>query len=334
MTGIIKGHIWGNNTFLQCCTSHNGLKCGTWLIYRGYRSIAPCLTISIHLPIFIRIIGRSRGHSQHFAGFRIHNHCRNSLWLVVSHSLIQCLLHNKLHGSIQGQGNILGIISSISLLGRRKNRIKNRTAPHINENISLLSLPLQQIISSLLHSSQAYIIRADEPQHISGQAIIWIIPFYLVMELQTVISMSLLQLLNSLFLIYFQTPFHINKNATSIYILLNLLRLQFENICKRCCYIIPILCLNLAGIENQRFGHTADSQLPTISIRYFSPRRLTGSIFLRYDYRSLLQLTAIHQLQPCHTHNQNQHQTPGPKQQIDKSILHSLSLFVHQFNTP
>ena len=154
------------------------------------------------------------------------------------------------------------------------------------------------------------------------------------MKLQTVISMSLLQLLDSLFLIYFQTPFHINKNAAGIYILLNLLRLQFENTCKRCCYIIPILCLNLAGIENQRFGHTADSQLPTISIRYFSPRRLTGSIFLCYNYRSLLQLTAIHQLQPCYTHNQNQHQTPGPKQQIAQSSLHLISLFVHQFNTP
>ena len=152
---------------------------GARFIQVRYRAITKIFFRTFLEPV--RIIRRTIGHRQNFAGSRIHHNNRAAGRTCRTHGAIESTLRKKLNLRVNRQ------IDTAFFIGKklRKRRFQNRRSVARRNNGLLLAVAFDFLIKHHLYTVQTFVIDADETQHLRQQIAVRIVTFALFKKMQT-----------------------------------------------------------------------------------------------------------------------------------------------------
>ncbi|VVE72809.1 hypothetical protein PAN31117_04528 [Pandoraea anapnoica] len=127
----------------------------------GEHTVAQLLTRQV-LTV-VRVVGRQVGQRQHLSGLRVDNDRHRSLRPGTIQRILQCLVRDVLHASVQRQTNVLAVARWTGVV-----EILNRSADAILDHSPYARRAFEQWLLAQLHTFLSLVLDVGKADHVRG----------------------------------------------------------------------------------------------------------------------------------------------------------------------
>ena len=215
----------------------------------------------------------------------------------------------------------------------RKNRLKNRSVLRVGVDKRLGDFALDVSVQSLFNAVKPFVVGANEAQNIGGKHVVGVVAFRLVAEAQAHgVTFFANQHANRLVFGLLKSTLNPRKAAADCDVFKDVLFGLADERSQVLCQLRGIF--DVIGVDEQRFRHGAYGKFAPVPVDDCAARRLNGIIVPDLPTHPFGKLTALHELQPAVSEDDDAHKPKQNHNEPRDSPLNKRAIFFHLVSFP